>query len=175
MALTRDKKKAVIDEVAQLLEDAKMTVIATYRGTPVKAMQQLRNTGREEGTTIRVVKNRLAKQAIAKVDSIKDIDSSSLEGMLLYAFNDEDEVAPAKVIADFAKKQKTLDFVCAISNEGKLLSAEEVKALAALPSKPELIASVVSTLQSPLEETLNGLSGNLHSLLDAVATKAEAN
>jgi large subunit ribosomal protein L10 len=172
MALSKDKKKAVIEEVAQLLQDAKMTVVATYKGTPVKAMQELRSTGRNEGTTIKVAKNRLVKQAIAKVDNLKDVDSSSLEGMLLYAFNTDDEVAPAKVIAEFAKKQKTLEFVGAISNDGKLLSAEEVQALAALPSKPELIASVISTLQSPLDETINGLSGNLHGLLDAVAAKA---
>lgn len=172
MALTRDKKKAVIDEVAGLLSDAKMTVVATYKGTPVKAMQELRKTGNSEGTTIRVVKNRLVRQAITQVDSLKDVDSSSLEGMLLYAFNTDDEVAPAKVIADFAKKQKTLEFVGAISGDGKLLSAEEVKALAALPSKPELIASVVATLQSPLDGTISGLSGNLHGLLDAVAAKA---
>ncbi len=172
MALTRDKKQAVIEEVTQLLTDAKMTVVATYKDTPVKALQQLRKIGQDEGTTIRVAKNRLVKKALADVKKLKDTDDSALEGMLLYAFNSEDEVAPAKVIADFAKKQKTLEFVGAISDEGKFLTADEVKALAELPSKPELIASVLATLQSPLDGTISGLSGNLHGLLDAVAAKA---
>lgn len=172
MALTKDKKQVVIDEVTELLSNTKMTVVATYKHTPVKALQQLRKTGQQEGTTIKVAKNRLVKKALENVEALKDTDSSALEGMLLYAFNNEDEVAPAKILAEFAKKQKTLEFVGAISEEGKFLTVDEVKALAELPSKPELIASVVATLQSPLDGTLSGLSGNLHGLLDAVAAKA---
>jgi large subunit ribosomal protein L10 len=92
--------------------------------------------------------------------------------MLLYAFNSEDEVAPAQILADFAKTQPTIEFVGAISAEGKLLSADEVKALATLPSKNELIAQVVATLLSPVNDVTNGLSGNLHALLDGIEAKA---
>lgn len=173
MALTKDKKSSVIDDITSLLSTSKMTVVVAYQGTPVKALQELRRQGAENGTVLKVAKNRLVRRAVSNVDGIKDVDTSSLEGMLLYAFNDEDEVAPARAVADFAKQQKTLEFVGAISAEGKLLTADEVKALADLPSKPELIASVLATLQSPLDNTLNGLSGNLHGLLDAVAAKAQ--
>lgn len=173
MALTKDKKSSVIDDITSLLSTSKMTVVVAYQGTPVKALQELRRQGAESGTVLKVAKNRLVRRAVSNVDGIKDVDTSSFEGMLLYAFNDEDEVAPAKVVADFAKQQKTLEFVGAISAEGKLLTADEVKALADLPSKPELIASVLATLQSPLDNSLNGLSGNLHGLLDAVAAKAQ--
>lgn len=173
MALTKDKKSSVIDDITSLLSTSKMTVMVAYQGTPVKALQELRRQGAENGTVLKVAKNRLVRRAVSSVDGIKDVDTSSLEGMLLYAFNDEDEVAPAKVVANFAKQQKTLEFVGAISAEGKLLTADEVKALADLPSKPELVASVLATLQSPLDNTLNGLSGNLHGLLDAVAAKAQ--
>lgn len=172
MALTKDKKQQVIAEVAEKLKTSRMTVVSAYQGTPVKSLQDLRKQGRENGTVFKVAKNRLVKQAISSVEHLKEVDTQALEGMLLYAFNDEDEVAPAKTIAEFAKKQKTLTFVGAITPQGTFISADDVTALADLPSKPELIASIVATLQSPLDATLNGLSGDLHGLLDGIAAKA---
>ena len=172
MALTKDKKNEVVAEVSQLLADSKMTVVAAYKGTPVKAMQQLRREGRDNGTTLKVVKNRLVIKAIQGTDNVKDADTSALNGMLLYAFNSNDEVAPAQVIANFAKKQPTLQFVGAFSAEGKFLSAEEVTGLATLPSKNDLIAQLLATLSSPVNDVLGGLSGNLHALLDGVEAKA---
>ena len=174
MALTKDKKQAVVDEVSALLADSKMTVVATYQGTPVKALQSLRRNGRENGTVLKVVKNRLVIKAIQSNEILKDADTNALNGMLLYAFNNQDEVAPAKALAEFAKTQPTIEFVGGISAEGKFVSAEEMKALSALPSKNELIASVVATLLSPVNDVTNGLSGNLHALLDGVEAKAAA-
>ena len=172
MALTKEKKHAVVSEVAELLDTSKMTVIAKYQGTTVKTLQALRRKARDNGTKAKVVKNRLVKQAIAKTDSLKDVDVSGLEGMLLYAFNSEDEVAPAQVLAEFAKTNPTLEFVGAISADGKFLTADEVKALATLPSKSQLIAQVVATLTAPLNDVVSGLSGNLHGLLDGIEAKA---
>src|SRR5690349_16829694 len=127
MALTKDKKNEVVKEVADLLSSSKMTVVAAYQGTPVKALQALRREGRENGTQMKVVKNRLVIKALAANDTLKDADTSTLTGMLLYAFNSEDEVAPAQVLANFAKTQPTLEFVGAFSGEGKFLTADEVK------------------------------------------------
>jgi large subunit ribosomal protein L10 len=174
MALTKDKKHEVVAEVSQLLADSKMTVVAAYQGTPVKAMQALRRAGRDNGTTLKVVKNRLVIKAIQSTDGVKTADTSELNGMLLYAFNSQDEVAPAQVLADFAKTQPTIQFIGAISAEGKFLGADEVKALATLPSKNELIAQVIATLNSPVNDVLSGLSGNLHALLDGIEAKAAA-
>lgn len=172
MALTKVKKDEVVEEVSKLLADSKMTVVAAYQGTPVKAMQALRRSGRENGTTLKVVKNRLVIKAIQGTENLKDTDTSALNGMLLYAFNNDDEVAPAQTLANFAKTQPTLEFVGAFSAEGKFLTADEVKDLATLPSKDELIAQVVATLLSPVNDITNGLSGNLHALLDGVEAKA---
>ena len=172
MALTKIKKDEIIAEVSQLLSDSKMTVIAAYQGTPVKAMQSLRRQGQDNGTVLKVVKNRLVIKAIQSTDAMKDADTSELTGMLLYAFNSNDEVAPAQVLANFAKTQPTIEFVGAISAEGKFLTADEVKALATLPSKNELIAQVIATLMSPVGDITSGLSGNLHALLDGVEAKA---
>lgn len=174
MALTKNEKQAVIDEVAELLGASKMTVVAQYQGTTVKQMQSLRREARDNGTVVKVVKNRLVRQAMQQHDALKNTDSTSLEGMLMYAFNDGDEVAPAQVLDAFAKTNPTIKFVGAISADGTFLSADDVKALAGLPSKSDLIAQVVATLLSPVHDVTNGLSGNLHALLDGVADKAKA-
>ena len=174
MALTKAEKNEVVSEVADLLASSKMTVVAAYPGTTVKAMQALRKQARSNGTQVRVVKNRLVIKAIQQNDALKGADVSGLSGQLMYAFNSEDEVAPAQVLADFMKANPTLEFVGAISAEGKFLSKDEVKALATLPSKNQLIAEVVAMLQSPLHDVTNALSGNLHALLDGVEAKAAA-
>jgi large subunit ribosomal protein L10 len=172
MALTKDKKKEAVDEIAELLKTSKMTVVAKYQGTTVKALQELRRSARDNGTKVKVAKNRLVVKALKGNDDLKNIDTSELQGMLLYAFNSEDEVAPAQSLNAFARTNTTLEFIGAISAEGKFLSSEEVKNLAVLPSKNELIAQVVATLTAPLNDVVSGLSGNLHGLLDGIELKA---
>ncbi len=172
MALTKDQKNQVVSDVAELLTSSKMTVVAAYKGTTVKAIQQLRREARENGTQLRVVKNRLVIKAVQQNDNLKDADTSALNGQLLYAFNSEDEVAPAQVLANFAKKNPTIEFVGAFTAQGTFIGAEEVQALATLPSKEQLIAQVIATLQSPVNDVTNALSGNLHALLDGVEAKA---
>jgi large subunit ribosomal protein L10 len=174
MALTKDQKQSVVNDVTALLGESKLTVAAAYQGTGVKALQELRRNAKANGTTIKVVKNRLVIKAAQSNEQLKDVDTSALKGQLLYAFNTEDEVAPAQVVAEFAKKNPTLQFVGAITADGQFMSAEDVKALAGLPSKNELIAQVIATLASPLNDVTNALSGNLHALLDGASAKASA-
>lgn len=174
MALSKKQKDDVVAEVADLLKSSKMTVVAKYQGTAVKALQGLRRDARGNGTKVKVVKNRLVIKALEQNDTLKNTDTSELNGMLLYAFNADDEVAPAQILNTFAKTNPTLEFVGAISGEGKFLAASDVKALADLPSKPQLIAQVVATLLSPVNDVTSALSGNLHALLDGVADKAAA-
>jgi large subunit ribosomal protein L10 len=121
-----------------------------------------------------VVKNRLFKKAASADDRFKDTDLSQLTGQLMYAFNNEDEVAPAQSLASFAKAEPQIEFVAALTADGKLLPADEVKVLASLPSKNELIAQTVAMLLSPVNDVTNALSGNLHALLDGVEAKAAA-
>jgi large subunit ribosomal protein L10 len=172
MALTKDKKSEVVSGVKDLLSASKMTVVAKYQGTTVKALQQLRRDARANGTQVKVVKNRLVIQALKAIDSLKDVDVSSLEGMLLYAFNGEDEVAAAQALNTFAKANPTIEFVGAISPEGVFVGAEDVQALANLPGKNQLIAEVIVQLLSPVHDVTNALSGNLHALLDGIEAKA---
>jgi len=123
MALSKDKKIEVVAEIGQLLDSSKLTVVAKYSGTPVKAMQELRRQARDSGTTISVAKNRLVKKAMDSNQRFKDSDMSLLTGQLMYAFNAEDEVAPAQVLANFAKNEPQIEFVGAYSSDGQLLAA----------------------------------------------------
>jgi len=174
MALSKTQKHDVVGEITELLSASKMTVVARYQGTTVKALQGLRRDARGNGTKVKVIKNRLVIKAIQATDRLKDADTSALNGMLLYAFNADDEVAPAQVLSTFAKTNPTLEFVGALSADGTFLSADDVKALANLPSKDQLVAQVVATLLSPVNDVTNALSGNLHALLDGVEAKATA-
>ncbi len=172
MALTRDKKAEVISELEQLFADSKMTVVAKYQGLTVKSIQELRIMARENGTTIKVVKNRLVRKAIENTDALKSADTSQLRDMLMYVFNPNDETAGAQILAKFAKKNPAVEFVGGITADGQFMSADDIKTFASLPSKPELIAGVVSLLQSPVRGVMGQLQGNLHGLLDAVSAKA---
>lgn len=174
MAISRDKKQALVAQFSDELKTAKMTAAANYDGTSVADLQQLRRVAREQGVTIKVIKNRLVRTALEQTEGYKGIDTSLLTGQLLYAMSTEDEVAPAQVIDTFAKTHPTIQLVAGISGDGKALSTDEVKALAGLPSKEQLIAQVVAQLLSPVHDVTNALSGNLHALLDGVSDKATA-
>lgn len=173
MALTKIQKDEVVAEIADLLGSSKLTVVAKYQGTTVKALQGLRRSARENGTRVKVVKNRLVIKAIQQNATLKDADTSALEGMLLYAFNAEDEVAPAQALHAFAKANPTIEFVGAFNAQGQFIDAANVKALATLPSKEAMVAGIINTLQSPVRGIISGLSGNLHGYLKAIeASKA---
>ena len=115
MALSKDKKNQVVAEVGELLGTSKLTVVARYPGTSVKAMQQLRRDAKANGTTVKVVKNRLFKKALESNDALKSLSTEDIQGQLLYAFNAQDEVAPAQDLAAFAKTQPQIEFVGAIT------------------------------------------------------------
>lgn len=174
MAISRDKKQSLVAEMSESLGSSKMTVFAQYQGLSVADIQALRAQAREAGVSIKVVKNRLVRVALEANDTLKGVDTSGLNGQLLYAMSNEDEVAPAQVLHKFAKDHPALTLQGAFSGEGNTLSAADVTALAGLPSKNQLIGEVVATLLSPVNDVTNGLSGNLHALLDGVADKATA-
>ena len=174
MAISRDKKQTLVADVSELLASSKLTVFAHYQGLGVAEVQELRAAAREAGVTIKVVKNRLVRVALSENDTYKDTDTSRLTGQLVYAFSDADEVAPAQVMNEFAKKNPSLVFAGGFSAEGLALSAEDVKALASLPSKNELIAQTIAQLLSPVHDVTNALSGNLHALLVGFEAKANS-
>ena len=173
MALTKNKKSEGIGEVTELLSGSKLTVIAKYEGTGVKALQGLRRDAKANGTKVKVIKNRLVIQALKASDTFKDTDTTAIEGMLLYAFNGDDEVAPAQSLNNFAKTNPTLQFVGGITPDGKFISIEEVKALATLPGKTLMIAGIINTLNAPIRNISGALSGNLSGILSGLEAAAK--
>lgn len=173
MALTKDKKQEIIDEVSALLGSSKLTVLAAYPGTSVKSMQRLRREAKVGGTNVKVVKNRLVVKALGSNDKFKDIDVTKFTGQLLYAFNSDDEVAPAQALAAFAKTESSLQFVGAITSDGLFMEPDDVKALASLPSKEQLRAQLIGTIAAPLSGLLNILNGNLAGVLNVLKARAE--
>ncbi|MDR2336941.1 MAG: 50S ribosomal protein L10 [Candidatus Nomurabacteria bacterium] len=174
MAISREKKQALVADMKALLENAKMTVYAKYDGLSVADMEELRKNARENGVKIRIVKNRLLKVAMNEIGVYKDTDTTGLTGQLLYALSDSDEVTPAGVLDKFAKTHAALQIQGGFASDGKTMTQENVLALAKLPSKQQLIAETVAMLLSPVNDTVNALSGNLHALLDGVEAKATA-
>lgn len=172
MAITRDKKNTLVADLSELLSTAKSTAFAAYDGLSVADVQKLRAEARANGVTIKVVKNRLVRVALAGLDAYKNTDTALLTGQLLYAVSDSDEVAPAKVLHTFAKTNDALRIVGGFSADGAVMSADEVIALASLPSKAQLVAEVISMLLAPVHDVTNALSGNLHALLDGIEAKA---
>ena len=173
MAISKNKKNTLVADLTELLSGAKTTVYAKYQGLTVAELQELRKNAREAGVKIKVVKNRLVRVAMGQIAVYKDTDTTGLTGQLLYAVSDEDEVAPAKVLAEFAKKHDALSLVGGFSDLGKNLSEDEVKELAAMPSKNELIAQVVAQLLSPATDSISGLSGGLSGIVSGLEAHAK--
>lgn len=172
MAISKSKKETLVADLTALLKDAKLTAYARYQGLTVEELQKLRKEARNAGVKIKVVKNRLVKVALNEIAVYKDTDTTNLTGQLLYAISSEDEVAPAKVLANFAKQQPALSLVGGFNDLGIALSETEVKALADLPSKNELIAQVVSQLLSPATDTISALSGGLPGIISGLEAKS---
>ncbi len=174
MAKSREAKNQDLTELVDLLRDSKMTVVAQYTGLGVTQMQELKLNSRESNTQVRVAKNRLVKLAASKTDNLKESDLSALNGQLLYAFNTDDEVAPAQALNEFAKKNPQLQFVAAITANGDVLSVEQVKALADLPTKDQLRGQLVGVLAAPLSGLASVLQGNLRGLVTVLNARKEA-
>ena len=174
MAISRDKKQTLVAELTELLKDAKGTAFARYQGLSVAELQELRKAAREANVVIKVVKNRLVRVALQGVDGYKEAETDLLVGQLVYAISAEDEVMPAKVLDTFAKTHPALQLAGGFSGEGLSINEADIKALAGLPSKDQLIAEVVAQLLSPVHDTVGALSGNLHGLLDGIEAKAAA-
>ena len=154
MSLNRSEKEAVISDVTSLAAKAQTLVIAEYRGITVADMTKLRNTARSNGVSLSVLKNTLARRAVA--GSAFEVVADQMSGPLIYSFS-EDAVAAAKVVADFAKTNDKL-VIRAGAFGGKALDVNGVKQLASIPSKEVLLAQLLGLMQSPISRTARVLA-----------------
>ena len=149
MSLNRSEKEAVVAEVAGLAAQAQTLVMAEYRGITVADMIKFRANARSQGVSLSVLKNTLARRAVAGTafESVAD----QMTGPLIYGFS-VDAVAAAKVVADFAKTNDKL-VIRGGAFAGKTLDVNGVKQLASIPSKEVLLAQLCGLLMSPMSRT----------------------
>lgn len=149
MSLNRSEKEAVITEVTGLAANAQTLVMAEYRGITVADMTKLRSDARKQGVSLSVLKNTLARRAVA--GSTFEVVVDQMTGPLIYGFS-ADAVAAAKVVSDFAKTNDKL-VIRGGAFGGKALDANGVKQLASIPSKEVLLAQLCGLLKSPISRT----------------------
>ena len=155
MALNLDSKKAVVKEVAVFAAKAHSAIAAEYRGLTVTELTELRKTARETGVYLRVVKNTLAKRAVAGTEF--ECMQSGLIGPLLIAFSMEDPGAAARLISNFAKTHdKLITKIVAIG--GQSFGGSELARLASLPTRDQGIGMLMSVMKAPTEKFVRTLA-----------------
>ncbi len=171
MSLNRNEKAAVVTDVAAQVARSQTLALAEYRGLTVEHLNNLRRQARDKGVYLHVLKNTLARRAVAGTPF--EVASGAMVGPLIYGFS-EDAVAAAKVIADFAKGNDKL-IVKAGAYAGKALDANGVKALAAIPTKEVLLAQLLGLMQSPVSRMARVLAALAEKRGEAAAApQAEA-
>jgi len=153
--LTLEDKKAIVADVASYAEVAQSAVAAEYNGLTVEQMTQLRVQARDAGVYLRVVKNTLAKRAVAgtEFECIQD----SLTGPLVLAFSQDEPAAAARVINDFSKTNDKL-IVRIVALRGRLLSPGDVGVLAKMPTKDEAISQLMAVMKAPVQKFVSTLA-----------------
>ncbi|MGH8680063.1 MAG: 50S ribosomal protein L10 [Burkholderiales bacterium] len=172
MGLSMQEKQAVVQEVAAQVATAKAIVLAEYRGLEVGSMTELRRRARRSGVYLRVLKNTLARRAVKDTPFAKLADV--MVGPLVYGIS-SDPVAPAKVMNEFAKGNEKF-VIRAGAMPNAVISAREVVALALLPSRAELLARLMGTMQAPIAQfvrTLNEVPSKFVRALAAVRDARE--
>jgi large subunit ribosomal protein L10 len=149
LSLNRNEKAAVVSDVAAQAAKSQTLALAEYRGLTVEALNKLRVDARSKGVYLHVLKNTLARRAVAGTPF--EAAAESMVGPLIYGFS-EDAVAAAKVIADFAKTNDKL-VIKGGAYGGKALDVNGVKALASVPSKEVLLSQIAGLLLSPVQRT----------------------
>ena len=171
--MDRAQKEKVVEELGQIFESSGVVVVAHYAGLTVKEMQDLRARMREQGGSVRVAKNRLAKIALQGKpnESIGEL----LTGMTVLAYS-EDPTAAARVMDKYAKDNSKLEILGGAMGD-TALDAAGVKAVADLPSREELIAQIVSCIGAPASNIAGAIgapASNIASILSTIEERAEA-
>lgn len=172
MSLSLEQKQAVVSEIAAQLAKAQAVIVAENRGLPVEVVTGLRAKARKSGLYLRVLKNTLARRAVKGTPFEKLAEQMS--GPLMYGIA-QDPVAGAKVLSEFAKDNE-LFVIKGGAMPNAMMSVKDVKALATMPSREELLAKLVGTLQAPivkLVRTMNEVPGKFVRTLAAVQAAKE--
>ena len=164
MPKSKIQKQEILRNLTERIKKSKSIVFTGFNALGVKDNEALRAKLRDAHGEYYVAKKTLLERAL-KEQGIEDLDTKTLDGKLAVIFSYEDEVSPAKAVDTFRKDKEDKIFFLGGILEGKLLSKEEVSALAKLPSKQELLSRLVGTLNAPVSGFVNVLAGNLRGLV----------
>lgn len=167
MAKSRQQKHDTLAQLNDGMERSKGAVFANYVGLTVAEVQELRRELRQQGSEMVVAKKTLLKRMLEQADLGTEI-IDTIEGGVAVVFGYEDEVAPAKVVATFAKDHETVELYGGVL-EGAVINGEKAVALSKLPSKDELLAKMVGSLKSPISGLANVLGGNTRGLVQVLS------
>ncbi|MGE5824272.1 MAG: 50S ribosomal protein L10 [Bacteroidota bacterium] len=172
MSLNLEQKQSVVAEISAQLANAQAVILAQYRGIGVGSVTDLRSRARKSGVYLRVLKNTLARRAV-KGTSFEKL-AEQMKGPLMYGIA-EDPVAAAKVLQEFAKENELL-VIKGGAMPNIVMSAQDVKTLASMPPREELLAKLVGTMQAPIAKlvrTMNEVPGKFARTLAAVRDHKE--
>ncbi|HET9949074.1 MAG TPA: 50S ribosomal protein L10 [Longimicrobiales bacterium] len=161
--MDRGQKETFVAELRERMERAPVLYLTDFTGLDVKAMTQLRRSLRGSGSEYVVVKNRLAKRALAELDGFPDV-TASLEGPTGLVFGFEDAVATAKTLSDFAKEHDRKPAFKLGVMDRQILEPAQIEKLANLPSRDQLLAELAGVMQAPLAELASALEGKVREL-----------
>jgi large subunit ribosomal protein L10 len=166
MAKTRAQKEKSLEELADKLKSFKGLVFADYKGLKVKEAAEIKRLCKKQNVKYLVAKKTLIHLALEKA-GYKDIDVKGLQGNIAIVIGFEDEVAPAKILANYAKDHKALKLLGGIM-ESNFINFDQVTALSKIPSKVELLSQLVRSLNSPVSGFVNVLAANIKGLLNVL-------
>lgn len=164
MSKAIEMKKGVVEEITQKLEKSVACVVVDYKGLTVEQVTQLRDEFRKGGMDYKVYKNTLVRRAAAEVGNMENFNDELLVGTNGFIFSYDDAVAPAKVVAKYAKEMPNLKMKMGYV-EGEYYDEAKLVELSKVPSREELIAKLLGSLKAPMS--------NFVYMLDALAKKKE--
>lgn len=168
--LTKDQKKKIVKDLSEKIKDSKVLIFSDFSGTTVVKMKALRDELRTSGSSYKVTKKKLIQKALKEAGI--EVDVYGLEGQIGIAVGQNDEVAAAKVLSKFAKANKNFKILRGVL-EKKEISDKEVLYLAALPSREELLAKLVGSINTPVSGFVNVLAGNLRNFVGVLKAISE--
>lgn len=171
MAKTREQKEKLLTDMQDKLSKTKAAVFVSFKGLKVKDATALRNILRKEKIDYGVAKKTILKLALQKT-GLEDVDPKKMEGNIAIAFGYDDEVAPAKLINTFKAQNEAVQILGGIL-ENKYIDSAKVVELANIPGKPELLAKLVGSINSPASGFVNVLAGNLRGLVQVLKAMSE--
>ncbi len=164
--LTKGQKTELVKKLTEKIKAAKSTVFVDFKGLDVQSSTELKKALRAEDVEYTVARKTLLDIAF-KNAGVEGLDIKKMEGQIAVSFSNADEVAGAKIIDTFSKKNENVKMIGGVLGKD-IMDGAQVKALAKIPSKPELLAKLVGTLNAPVSGFANVLAGNLRGLVQVL-------